>query len=97
MFNDATYSDATAIIQANELPVHRSIICTQSEYFEKAFQEAFVEGCSGVLKLDNRSGAAHWRVFEYLYTGDYSEDLSHHFNGSLESMTYALTSLISTR
>jgi hypothetical protein len=39
---------------------------------------------SGVLTFDNDSGAAHWRVFEYLYTGDYSDDLSHDFEGTVE-------------
>ncbi|KAF1952619.1 hypothetical protein CC80DRAFT_422155, partial [Byssothecium circinans] len=75
-FNDTKYSDATVIIHGKELPVHKFVICTQSEYFAKAFQAAFVEGCSGELTFDNGSGAAYWRVFEYLYTGDYSDDLS---------------------
>ncbi|KAI1532888.1 BTB POZ domain-containing protein [Pyrenophora tritici-repentis] len=79
MFNDTKYSDATVVIHKKELPVHKSVICTQSEYFEKAFQGVFVEGSSGVLTFNNDSGAAHWRVFEYLYTGDYSDDLSHDF------------------
>jgi hypothetical protein len=84
MFNDARYSDATVVIHGKILPVHKSVICTQSAYFEKAFQNAFVEGSAGVLTFDNDSGAAHWRVFEYLYTGDYSDDLSHDFEGTVE-------------
>ncbi|KAL5371984.1 hypothetical protein PMIN02_012710, partial [Paraphaeosphaeria minitans] len=79
MFDDARYSDATVVIHDKQLPVHRSVICTQSEYFENAFKEAFAEGSSGVLTFNNDSAAAHWRVFEYLYTGDYSDDLSHFF------------------
>jgi hypothetical protein len=58
MFNDTKYSDATVVIHGKELPVHKSVICTQSEYFEKAFQDAFVEGSSGTLTFDNDSGAA---------------------------------------
>jgi hypothetical protein len=84
MFNDKKYSDATVVIHGRQLPVHKSVICTQSEYFEKAFLDGFIEGSSGVLKFDNDSGAAHWRVFEYLYTGDYSDDLSHDFEGTVD-------------
>ncbi|KAF2181491.1 hypothetical protein K469DRAFT_589178 [Zopfia rhizophila CBS 207.26] len=79
MFNNTKYSDATILIHNVTLPVHKPVICIQSAYFEKAFQEAFVEGSSGVLTFNDGSGAAHWRVFEYLYTGDYSDDLSNDF------------------
>ncbi|KAH9873079.1 hypothetical protein J1614_005476 [Plenodomus biglobosus] len=97
LFNDARYSDATVDIHGKRLPVHRSVICTQSEYFEKALQEAFAEGSSGVLKYDIGSGAAHWRAFEYLYTGDYSDDLSHDFKDDpallKEPRVYALADM----
>ena len=62
MFNDTKYFDATIVIHSKELSAHKSVICTQSEYFEKAFQGAFVGGSSGVLTFDNDSAAAHWRV-----------------------------------
>ncbi|EOA85871.1 hypothetical protein ACJQWK_02967 [Exserohilum turcicum] len=52
-------------------------VCTQSEYLEKAFQDSFAEGSSGVLAYNDGSEAAYWRVFEYLYTGDYPDNLSH--------------------
>jgi len=71
------------LIHGVTLPVHKSIICIQSVYFEKAFQEAFVEGSSGVLTFNDGSGAAYWRVFEYLYTGDYSDDLVNDFQGKV--------------
>ncbi|KAH5617516.1 hypothetical protein HBI23_255110 [Parastagonospora nodorum] len=97
MFEDARYSDATVVIHGRELPVHRSVICTQSEYFEKAFKEAFAEGSSGVLTFNHDSAAAHWRVFEYLYTGDYSDDLSHRFEDDpsllKEPRVYALADM----
>jgi hypothetical protein len=92
MFNDARYSDAEVAIHGKNLPVHKSVICTQSEYFEKAFQEAFLEGSSGVLTFDNESGAAHWRVFEHLYKGDRSDDLSQDFEGAVKFKPLRLTS-----
>jgi hypothetical protein len=81
MFGDTRYTDATIHIHGVTLPVHKSVICLQSAYFEKAFQETFDEGISGVLTFNNGSGAAHWRVFEYLYTGDYSDELSNNLEG----------------
>lgn len=76
MFNDTRYSDATAVIYGKNLPIHKSVMCTQSKYLEKAFQDSFVEGSSAVLTFNNGSEAAYWRLFEYLYTGDYPDDLS---------------------
>lgn len=81
LFNSPKYSDATVLIHDVKLPVHKPVICIQSEYFEKAFQEVFIEGSSNVLTFKVGSGAAHWRVFEYLYTGDYSDGLSSNFEG----------------
>jgi len=97
MFNDTKYSDATVLIHGITLPVHKSIICTQSAYFEKAFQEVFVEGTSGVLTFNDDSGAALWRIFEYLYTGDYSDELPENFEGEVALMTHALSLLTATR
>ncbi|KAH7381197.1 hypothetical protein DE146DRAFT_278733 [Phaeosphaeria sp. MPI-PUGE-AT-0046c] len=79
MFNNTKYSDAMVVIHGKNLPVHKSVICTQSENFEKTFKENTIEGSSGVANYDDESGAAYWRMFEYLYTGDYSDDLSHDF------------------
>jgi hypothetical protein len=97
MFNDIRNSDATVVINGIKLPVHKSVICTQCEYFEKAFQETFAEGSSGVLTFNNESGAAHWRVFEYLYTGDYSDNLPQDFEGAVEPVTSPLYFLTATR
>ena len=97
LFNNTKYSDATIIIHHKTLPVHKPIICIQSAYFDKAFQEGFVEGSSGVLTFNDDSGAAYWRIFEYLYTGDYSDDLSNNFEGKVALTTHTLNLLIETR
>ncbi|KAI1003694.1 hypothetical protein K3495_g4517 [Podosphaera aphanis] len=58
---------------------HRNVICTQSKYFETALQEGsqqFREGGTRSIVFKEGSGAAYWRVLEYLYTGDYSDSLS---------------------
>ncbi|KAH6612379.1 hypothetical protein C7974DRAFT_77384 [Boeremia exigua] len=76
LFNNTNYSDAKIDIHDVILPVHKSIVCIQSDYFAKAFRQEFVEGDTGVIKFRQGDGAAYWRVFEYLYTGDYAEKLS---------------------
>ncbi|KAF2193629.1 hypothetical protein K469DRAFT_239450 [Zopfia rhizophila CBS 207.26] len=76
MFNEEKYSDTTVLIHGVTLHAHRLIICLQSPYFTKALKEAFVEGSTGAIEFQEGSGIAHWRVFEYLYTGNYSDSLS---------------------
>ncbi|KAF1348417.1 hypothetical protein EJ07DRAFT_184832 [Lizonia empirigonia] len=91
LFNNTKYSDAEIHIHDVILPVHKSIICIQSEYFEKAFRPEFVEGDTGVIAFKEGGGAAYWRVFEYLYTGDYSEKLStDKFEGKSASIIFTL-------
>lgn len=76
MFNKQDYSDVTIFIHGTKLYAHRFVICVQSRYFAKAFQDkTFAEGCEGEIRFDEGSAMAHWRVFEYLYTGDYTDDL----------------------
>jgi len=75
MFNNTYLSDATVFIHGVTLPVHLFIICTQSDYFKNAFLK-FAEGSTRTMQFKEGSGAAYWRVFEYLYTGNYSDELS---------------------
>ena len=76
MFNKEDYSDVTILIQGTKLYAHRFVICVQSQYFANAFQsKKFIEGEKGEIKFDEGSAIAHWRVFEYLYNGSYSDNL----------------------
>jgi hypothetical protein len=74
MFNQAAHADITILIQGVSLPAHRFLICPQSIYLEEACEQAFHEG-ERILHCEQGSGAAYWRVFEYLYTGVYSDYL----------------------
>ncbi|KAF2189908.1 hypothetical protein K469DRAFT_723743 [Zopfia rhizophila CBS 207.26] len=76
MFNEEKYSDTTIIIHSITLHAHRLVLCLQSPYFTKALQVAFAEGSMRTIEFQEGSGIAHWRVFEYLYTGNYSDGLS---------------------
>lgn len=80
------------------LPVHKSVICIQSPYFENAFKEKMVEGITGELKFEQGSGPAYWRVFEYLYTGNYSKELTTTgFQGKLTFTMCTVRYLTATR
>lgn len=83
MFNQTAHADITMLIQNVLLPVHRSIICSQSSYLEDMCHQASSRD-EKVVNCDQESGAAYWRVFEYLYTGDYCELLH---NTELEGKT----------
>lgn len=73
MFNQEMSSDATILIQDILLPIHQLVVCLQSPYLSDALNES--SNSTGTRSLTFREGSAiaHWRVFEYLYTGDYSD------------------------
>jgi hypothetical protein len=76
MFNQETSSDAAILIQDVLLPIHQLVVCLQSPYLSDALKEA--SDSTGTRSLTFREGSAiaYWRVFEYLYTGDYSDSPS---------------------
>ncbi|KAI1120483.1 BTB/POZ domain-containing protein [Nemania abortiva] len=75
LFNNPTHSDVKIYIGEHELPAHAIVLTSQSLFFEKALSEKFREGQTKefVFKEEGRMHA-HWRVFEYMYTGSYSEE-----------------------
>ncbi|KAH8688644.1 hypothetical protein GQ44DRAFT_638059 [Phaeosphaeriaceae sp. PMI808] len=76
MFNKKDYSDVTVSIHGTKLYAHRFVVCVQSPFFAKAFQDKkFLEGETGEIEFHDASAMAYWRVFQYLYTGDYLDDL----------------------
>ncbi|KAI1005187.1 hypothetical protein K3495_g3030 [Podosphaera aphanis] len=70
LFNNPEYSDVTIRIFDVALHAHQLVICNQSEFLKKALQQG------QTLEFTHGSGMAYWRVFEYLYTGDYSDQFS---------------------
>ncbi|KAI1001995.1 hypothetical protein K3495_g6209 [Podosphaera aphanis] len=78
LHNNPQYSDVRIKIFDQVLYAHENIIGIQSEYFKKAFQkrsQAFAEADTKTIEFNEGSGAAYWRAFEYLYTGNYSDTL----------------------
>jgi len=50
------------------------VLAVHSEYFQKALKSGFKDGKSKEFEFQGGSGHAYWRVFEYMYTGQYSEE-----------------------
>jgi len=63
----------TVLIQTMTLPAHEIVIGLQSPYLASAIQEALATTGNRTLVFNEGSGIAHWRVFEYLYTGGYTD------------------------
>ncbi|KAI0173168.1 BTB/POZ domain-containing protein [Hypoxylon sp. FL1284] len=74
LFNNPEHADTKIYIGAFELPAHRLILAVQSPFFEKALNGNFQESKTNSFRFVEGSAHAHWRVFEYMYTGSYSEE-----------------------
>ncbi|KAF1970798.1 hypothetical protein BU23DRAFT_472847, partial [Bimuria novae-zelandiae CBS 107.79] len=59
----------------SKLYAHKFVVCGKCEYFATAFKGNFKEGEQGFIKLKHGSATAQYRVIEFLYTGDYSDDV----------------------
>lgn len=75
LFNNVKYSDIN--IRLNEtgvnLPAHRMVTGLQSSPLDEFIAEN-VADTSVVLGWDGASAHSIWRIFQYLYEGDYSEE-----------------------
>ncbi|KKP05169.1 hypothetical protein THAR02_02764 [Trichoderma harzianum] len=73
-FNSKLYSDVTIHLGDIELPAHSIVLASQSEYFKKALESPMKEGIERKFEFSEGSMHAHWRVFEYIYRGEYILD-----------------------
>lgn len=73
-FNNPDFADVKIYIGAYELPAHSLVLASQSPFFQKALNSNFREGKDKKFHFTEGSAHAHWRVFEYMYTGDYTEE-----------------------
>jgi hypothetical protein len=55
---------------------HRIVLGNRSPYFDDLFQSGFKEGITREISFEKDSPHALWRVFQYIYTGDYSDEPS---------------------
>jgi hypothetical protein len=81
MFGNPEYSDATIYIYGVKLPVHKIVLCTKCTELKLLLSQTFHKDNPDVLTFDEGSGAAHWRLIEFIYTGDYSDEMPDGLNG----------------
>jgi hypothetical protein len=81
MFGKSEYSDATIYIYGVKLPVHKIVLCTKCTEMKFLLSETFHKEKPDVLNFDEGSGAAHWRLIEFIYTGDYSDGMPDDLKG----------------
>ncbi|KAL2219326.1 hypothetical protein M432DRAFT_668394 [Thermoascus aurantiacus ATCC 26904] len=74
LFNSPDHADVKIYIGKFKLPAHSLVLTVHSEYFQKALKSGFKDGKSKEFEFKGGSGHAYWRVFEYMYTGQYSEE-----------------------
>ncbi|KAL8768425.1 MAG: hypothetical protein Q9209_005331 [Squamulea sp. 1 TL-2023] len=67
------YHDLIISCKGTEWRVHRVIVCTQSEYFEKACQTGLKEGKTGRIDLKEEDPAMIDRLVNYLYKCNYDD------------------------
>ncbi|KAK8074039.1 hypothetical protein PG994_004938 [Apiospora phragmitis] len=70
MFNNELFSDAKVTANGYTWPIHKSIICSRSGYFSKAFTGPFREATTNQLTIEGQDAKAVGHVIYYLYTGD---------------------------
>ena len=85
-FDDETFADIIIRLGTVELPAHSIILAHQSAYFARALKGGlgaaegreltFKEANSKEFTFEEGSMQAYWRLFEYMYTGEYSDEPS---------------------
>ena len=73
-FNSKIYADVKIRLGSVELPAHAIVLSAQSDYFKAALRSPMKEATERKFEYSEGSMHAHWRVFEYMYRGEYSED-----------------------
>lgn len=76
LFNNSKYSDFTVYLGESRVPflAHRLVLGLRSPYFDALLQSEFKEGITNEITFERDSPHALWRVLQYIYTGDYSDE-----------------------
>ncbi|KAI8648945.1 BTB/POZ domain containing protein [Fusarium sp. Ph1] len=77
LFTSGQFADVTIHLgEEFVLSGHSCILATRSEYFNKALNSGLKEARSKEFRFSEGSVHAYWRVFQFIYTGDYCETTS---------------------
>lgn len=69
-FNNWLLSDAKVTANGETWPVHKSIICSRSEFFTKMFMGPSGESLPDEITIEGQSSKAVKHILSYLYTGE---------------------------
>lgn len=56
------------------LPAHALVLYACSSFFRRSLVGQFKEAQSKQYEFDEGKAQAYWRVFEYMYTNEYSDE-----------------------
>ncbi|KAK6856547.1 hypothetical protein PG995_006734 [Apiospora arundinis] len=68
LLSSGLFSDIKVIVGDKVWRAHKSILCTRSEYFKKAFTGQFKESQTGELEIHDQTPEDVHQILEYLYT-----------------------------
>nr|OQO30860.1 hypothetical protein B0A51_01483 [Rachicladosporium sp. CCFEE 5018] len=80
--NDGRYSDLTINTQGRGWKVHKVIVCTACEFFEKACDGNFKEAAEGVINLPDDDPDAVQVMLEFFYNGDFLDSDDYWYSDS---------------
>ncbi|KAK8109571.1 hypothetical protein PG999_007708 [Apiospora kogelbergensis] len=70
LFNNGLLSDAKVTANGETWRVHKSIICSRSEFFRKTFMGPSGESLTNEITIEGQSSMAVKHILRYLYTGE---------------------------
>ncbi|KAF7560163.1 hypothetical protein G7046_g4000 [Stylonectria norvegica] len=76
LFMNERFSDITIHCRGCEFKAHRAVVCTQSSFFDKAFDGGFKEAISRVIELLEDDPYILQLLLEFLYTGSYTDGVN---------------------
>ncbi|OBT81355.1 hypothetical protein VE02_10214 [Pseudogymnoascus sp. 03VT05] len=78
LFNNSKYADVKLYLgeSKTQFLAHQVVLGTRSPYFDDALRSEFKEGITHEFTYDEESPHALWRVLQYMYTGNYTDEPS---------------------
>ncbi|OXV09093.1 hypothetical protein Egran_03144 [Elaphomyces granulatus] len=78
LFNSSKYSDVTIYLGKSKIPfpAHRLVLGTRCPYLDDILQSGLKEDITTEISFTKDNSHALWRVLQYIYTGDYSDEPS---------------------